>query len=63
MAAEGYVSPMKAIRLKCLDCCCGQFNEVSGCTATGCPSYRFRSGKNPNCSGTRKKKTDETIDA
>ena len=35
----------KAIRQKCLDCCCGQANEVRMCTATNCPLWSFRLGK------------------
>lgn len=34
----------KAIRLKCLDCCCGNNTEVRRCTATGCPLWRYRMG-------------------
>ena len=45
------LTPMKAIRAKCLDCCCGQANEVRLCTATQCPLYEYRSGHNPNRSG------------
>ena len=41
------ISPLKAIRAKCLDCCCGQRLEVKLCTATTCPLYAFRMGKNP----------------
>ena len=40
-------SPIKAIRAKCLDCCCGQENEVKLCTCKDCPLYAFRFGKNP----------------
>jgi len=40
-------SPIKAIRAKCLDCCCGQKEEVKLCPATSCPLYPFRLGKNP----------------
>lgn len=40
-------SPIKAIRLKCLDCCCWQYSEVKACTCTDCPLYPFRFGKNP----------------
>lgn len=35
----------KAIRAKCLDCCCGQQGEVRRCTAVNCPLWRFRLGK------------------
>ena len=41
------ISPLKAIRLKCLDCCLNQSNEVRDCTATNCPLHPFRFGKNP----------------
>lgn len=45
---EKKVTPLKAIRAKCLDCCCGQSYEVKNCTAEDCPLYLFRFGKNPN---------------
>jgi hypothetical protein len=35
----------KAIRLKCIDCCCGNTAEVRKCPATQCPLWRFRMGK------------------
>jgi hypothetical protein len=41
------MSPMKAIRAKCLDCCAGSANEVRLCVAMTCPSWPFRTGKNP----------------
>lgn len=49
------MSPMKAIRQKCLECSCGSPTEVKECKVTKCPLYEFRFGKNPN----RKKLTDE----
>ena len=42
------VSRSKAIRLKCLDCCCGQFAEVRMCPATECPLWRYRMGREEN---------------
>ena len=45
---EKRISPLKAIRLKCLDCCCGSSNEVKLCTVERCPLYPFREGHNPN---------------
>lgn len=41
------LTPMKAIRSKCLDCCCGSAKEAALCTVTSCPlwPYRFGSGK------------------
>lgn len=34
----------KAIRLKCLDCVCGQANEVRLCPAKDCPLWTWRMG-------------------
>ncbi len=31
---EKRISPLRAIRLKCLDCSCGSINEVQLCTHT-----------------------------
>ena len=42
------LSPMKAIRAKCLDCCCGSVNEVRLCPCPDCSLYPYRFGKNPN---------------
>lgn len=42
------MTPIQAIRAKCLDCCCGQVNEVKLCTAERCTLWPFRLGKNPN---------------
>ena len=44
---EYKTNPVKAIREKCLDCCCGSNNEVKECTVVSCPIYPFRLGKNP----------------
>ena len=44
---EIITNPVKAIRAKCLDCCCGQANEVKLCPCSDCPLYPFRFGKNP----------------
>ena len=41
-------SRSKAIRLKCLDCCCGQSAEVRRCLATECALWRYRMGKEEN---------------
>ncbi len=40
-------TPMKAIRLKCLDCCCGQHLEIRLCETTECALHPFRFGKRP----------------
>jgi hypothetical protein len=35
----------EAIKLKCLDCCCYQLNEVRLCPSVDCPLWRYRMGK------------------
>ena len=47
MEEKKITSVLKAVRAKCLDCCCWQPNEVKQCPATQCPLYDFRMGKNP----------------
>lgn len=40
-------NPLKALRARCLDCCCNDASEVRKCVATNCPSWPFRMGKDP----------------
>ena len=47
MDIEYKTNPVKAIREKCLDCCCGSVIEVKECACPDCPIYPFRFGKNP----------------
>lgn len=54
------MTPVKAIRSKCLDCCCGSAKEVRLCPVYDCPLYPFRMGHNPNI---RRKYTDEQREA
>ncbi|NLL92287.1 MAG: hypothetical protein GX222_07765 [Ruminococcaceae bacterium] len=35
----------KAIRAKCLDCCCGSAKEVRLCSIKSCALWRFRMGR------------------
>ena len=42
------LTPIKAIRAKCLDCCCGSANEVRECTLEKCGLHAYRMGRNPN---------------
>lgn len=44
---EYKTNPVKAIREKCLDCCCGSVVEVKECQCVQCPIYPYRLGKNP----------------
>ena len=42
---QARVSRSKAIRLKCLDCCCGQSAEVRKCPAIDCPLWLYSIGR------------------
>lgn len=37
--------PVQAIKYKCLDCCCYQYNEIKLCEDKTCPLWRYRTGK------------------
>lgn len=39
----------KAIRAKCIDCCCGNSAEVRRCTVKKCPLWVFRMGNPSRC--------------
>ena len=41
------LTPMKAIRRKCIDCSCGSSNEVKLCPVQNCPLYAYCFGKRP----------------
>ena len=41
------VSPLAAIKRKCLDCSAGNVYEAQNCQCTGCAIYPFRFGRNP----------------
>lgn len=49
-------TPLKAIKLFCVECFGGQARAVKQCTAPKCPLYEFRQGKNPYL---KRKLTDE----
>lgn len=40
-------TPMKAIRMKCLECSGGSHKEVRECHLIDCPLYNYRFGKRP----------------
>ena len=46
-AGHERLSPLQAIRRKCIDCSYYQPNEVRLCEATGCPLWPFRAGQHP----------------
>ena len=41
------LTPMKAIRAKCLDCCAGSQAEVRLCSIPDCPLWPYRKGHRP----------------
>ena len=46
------LTPIKAIRAYCMDCCDGQYTEIKRCPKDGehselCPLYRYRLGHRP----------------
>lgn len=49
--ASGKLTPLKAIKLHCLDCVCYDRNEVAQCANVNCPLHAFRFGRNPRHKG------------
>jgi hypothetical protein len=47
MQKSKLLTPLKAIRAKCLDCCNNQYSEVRYCGVGRCPLYFYRFGKRP----------------
>lgn len=43
-----HLTPLKAIRAKCLDCSAGIMAEVRLCPVANCALYPYRMGKRPN---------------
>jgi hypothetical protein len=41
------ITPLRAIREKCMDCCCGNRTEIRLCPSKDCPLWLFRFGHNP----------------
>jgi len=54
------LTPMKAIRLKCVDCSGGSRKEVAECPITDCTLYNYRFGIRP---ATRQKKISSKGDS
>ena len=48
------MTPLKAIKLFCVECMGGERSQVDFCTAPGCPLFRYRKGK-----GNIRRMTDE----
>ena len=41
------LTPVRAIRERCMDCCCWQWAEVQRCPAKDCPLHGYRLGHRP----------------
>lgn len=41
------LTPIKAIRAKCLECCAGSFKEVRMCSLKNCPLWPYKNGHRP----------------
>jgi len=50
------LTPLRAIRKKCLDCMAGSAKEVRLCSMDDCPLYLYRFGRNPSRKGIGYKK-------
>lgn len=44
---KNHITPLQAIRRKCLWCCADSRVEVRLCPAVGCPLHEYRHGKRP----------------
>lgn len=54
-------TPVKAIRAKCLECCCGNVAEVRTCDLEECPLHEYRMGHRPKENTVDDKSIDESI--
>lgn len=45
--SSNHLTPLKAIKNKCLDCCSGQKKEVKLCNIVNCHLWQYRLGKRP----------------
>ncbi len=55
MKKKRRVTPLRAIRLKCLDCTCQKSVEVKLCPIDNCPLFGYRFGRNPSRAGIGRK--------
>ena len=49
------LTPMRAIRAKCIECCAGQIPEVRKCEIKNCALWPYRMGHRP-----KKDNTEDT---
>ena len=53
------LTPIKAIRAKCLECSAGQYNEVRLCKIKNCALYEYRFGHRPKKEKAEEDRTEE----
>ena len=53
----------RAIRAKCMDCCCWQSAEIRQCTAKKCPLYPYRMGSVAAAQKLEKSERSPVLDA
>jgi len=41
------MTPIKAIRKKCLECCCNHYKQIRLCSSCDCSLHPYRLGKRP----------------
>ena len=56
------LTPLKAIRAKCMDCTCKQYIEIRECPITDCPLYEYRMGHRPKNDGLGEGFSDSDIE-
>ena len=55
------LTPIKAIRAKCLDCCCDSWLEVKLCPSRDCALYPYRLGHRPRSYETLEEIPEESL--
>ncbi len=55
------LTPMRAIRKKCLECCCWLAQEIKLCELTLCPLWPFRTGNRPKSNTENTDSSAETM--
>lgn len=53
------LTPLRAIRARCIDCCGGSYSEVRLCPCSDCPLFLYRLGKRPKSANTAVEKPKE----
>ena len=55
------MTPMKAIRAHCIDCCCGSKKEVRLCASPDCALYPYRMGHRPKSDEAEEREKTESV--